>query len=988
MVEELLHLLIMCATEHANASGATPEQKIRRSIVQYLAINNMAYSELLKLIPESLNEHESFEIQLNEMATFRPPDGLDDKGLYELKPEYLDQLNPYFWHYSRNQREEACEILKLRANRLDPSLKLTQKDEYLHVPKPSPIKGSPFKELGSFLHSHVLCQMVLYSIWNYKMSTQVKSDTILDEAVYLCLLAVTDPNSTANEVMNAGNKQYQDLMVEPVTTFVEHAVNDNYSIQINELERGKATLLTVLIRCIDDPQMAHVHKRLKFIVEKIHYYGSDAVKKRIDDWRHDRIQSAASTADNSDAELSEYERKKAAAKARQASIMSQFANAQAKFMEAHQGLYTEEEDGNDKGEEMDYQNASGISEDNMQVGDDVEVVRKCHFPVDSCIVCQEELEDTKLYGMLGFIQKSNIQRTVPMDNNDIFAEILKASGQENPWRVQDNQEKQEPFCGYPTEAHNAGMDVSTCGHLMHAECFRTYQESVDNQLVAELRRAANISPTIKNRFLCPLCKALGNILLPIVWKGKKEVYPGVTVPTTEYQDIIKVAKDASADLKSKFDGGGSDGQGTPFVNTDPNMTIKDPEKLKHFYNQLITIIFKTTGTAHADIMFNDGDFSMGKAIYDMYRLYAYTISDFEIAQRGIEGTRARDLTVEHTGTFIDDVPSTSQTLLKILGMTYDLIPKVMVSNWDAIQFLVKESLALEALDQLIPFESSNLSYSLFNLKPLLMDDMFEVLVRIGFSLSDYPAIQIHHILRALYLADITKTVIAVVQKIVDQQDHGLSNDLNELNAKHESFPSTDAITHKFVSHVMRLAGMTADSVDRFFSIVRPGALTSIVRTFTLPFLRKALLFMVVYHGFIPQNPGNDDFEEVGEYERLLETLRLPNPETLFELESTDRDFIADWCKDYKQYSLSNSIIEPEKAVMKPLTLNLPTQFRMVTLPYRLDQLLDESSKRACLKCKTVPEHSAVCLICGRFVCARRFCCTEGNRGECNLHMKT
>jgi hypothetical protein len=126
------------------------------------------------------------------------------------------------------------------------------------------------------------------------MSTQVKSDTILDEAVYLCLLAVTDPNSTANEVMNAGNKQYQDLMVEPVTTFVEHAVNDNYSIQINELERGKATLLTVLIRCIDDPQMAHVHKRLKFIVEKIHYYGSDAVKKRIDDWRHDRIQSAAS----------------------------------------------------------------------------------------------------------------------------------------------------------------------------------------------------------------------------------------------------------------------------------------------------------------------------------------------------------------------------------------------------------------------------------------------------------------------------------------------------------------------------------------------------------------------------------------------------------------------------------------------------------------------------------------------------------------------
>ena len=89
----------------------------------------------------------------------------------------------------------------------------------------------------------------------------------------------------------------------------------------------------------------------------------------------------------------------------------------------------------------------------------------------------------------------------------------------------------------------------------------------------------------------------------------------------------------------------------------------------------------------------------------------------------------------------------------------------------------------------------------------------------------------------------------------------------------------------------------------------------------------------------------------------------------------EQNLVNGWCLDYLARD------SPK------ISLNLPTQFRMVTLPYRLDQLLDESSKRVCRKCKTVPEHSAICLICGTFVCARRFCCTEGSKGECNTHMK-
>ena len=981
MVEDFLNLLITCATEHGYASGATTETRIHQSIIQYLGIGSLAHSELVNLIPENLHEHASFEAQLGQLANFKAPDGLSDKGLYELKPDYIQEINPYFWHYTRNQREEAQNVLKKRWNQLHPDQPLGDKEEFLLMPPTQKIEKGPFRHLGNFLHSHTLVQILVYTLWDSKLHN--KSDTILDEALYLGMLAVTDKNSAASELasMQVKGKYRADTIIDQDNTshFMDYAVTDKYSIQVNEIEKSHETLLVVLLRCLDDVALQHAHKRLTFILDKIDAHvavGSEA-KARISEWR-DRKQKQVKAAALETQGVSDYERKKAAAKARQAAIMSQFANAQSKFMEKHSDLYKTEEEEDVK--EMEDSDLSCI------VDESTEVVRKCHFPTDTCIVCQEELDDSKLFGSLCLVQKATIQRLAEMDNKDIFVDVLDTANQSQPWAP---REVNGPtFVGFPTEAHRSGLDISSCGHMMHSECFDSYQKSVDSQLLGELSRMFPMSLSPKSRFLCPLCKALGNVLVPVVWKGKKESYPGVMVPQRPFAELGQHIKETMEQLKKKIEHiPGSFDEEPAFINKDPDLVICDQEKLKLIYNKLMKVIHATITDKPYEASLN-----LFNSVEDLQDMYSYTITDFEIAQRGTEGTRARDLTVEHTGTFIDDVSSTSQTLLKILGLTNLLIPKLMDSPWQSEVRFTGERLAVKSLKRLIPDKQSGDFYNASNatdVLPILIDDPFKTLVRTSFSVHDYPAIEIHHVLRSVYLAELTKCVIALVRYILQGdkvlEDEKVSGVLHALNTNQQNVVGAESL-QQFAIYVLGLLSVSQATMDRFFTLVHPGAFAALVRTFSLPFLRKSLLFMVVQHGFIPQRPTDESNKN--EYENLLAILRLPMLDDMASLAPFEQEFISGWCTDYIHYSKSYSASHDQLSALGTIKLNLPTVFKMANLPYRLDQLLDESSKRVCRKCKTVPEHSAICLICGTFVCARRFCCNEGTKGECNTHMKT
>ncbi len=65
---------------------------------------------------------------------------------------------------------------------------------------------------------------------------------------------------------------------------------------------------------------------------------------------------------------------------------------------------------------------------------------------------------------------------------------------------------------------NVGAHTSTCGHVMHSDCWQRFFDAI---VVKERRRPFRFRHHYsydieKNEFLCPLCETLSNTVIPIV----------------------------------------------------------------------------------------------------------------------------------------------------------------------------------------------------------------------------------------------------------------------------------------------------------------------------------------------------------------------------------------------------------------------------------------------------------------------------------------
>jgi E3 ubiquitin-protein ligase UBR1 len=107
MVEEVLYLLITLFSENANASKMPLRVAVRREIVHALAMGPCSYTDLVKRVAERMVDDICFERVLKEVANFKAPESTTDSGVYELKDEVFDEVNPFFYHYTRNKREEV-----------------------------------------------------------------------------------------------------------------------------------------------------------------------------------------------------------------------------------------------------------------------------------------------------------------------------------------------------------------------------------------------------------------------------------------------------------------------------------------------------------------------------------------------------------------------------------------------------------------------------------------------------------------------------------------------------------------------------------------------------------------------------------------------------------------------------------------------------------------------------------------------------------------
>lgn len=193
MVEEVLYVLIAILSENANISQMSVADQARREIVHALALGPSSYTDLIKRISERLVDDAAFEKMLKKTTKFRAPEGTSDVGTYELKDECFDEVNPFWYHYTMNKREEVETILRRRLVKQNPGVV-----DPVWVPKPLKLSPSgPFAIIPSTFESEALLQVMFHAIYNILALTEHPGSgsvppsgeailTILHEHVMVC----------------------------------------------------------------------------------------------------------------------------------------------------------------------------------------------------------------------------------------------------------------------------------------------------------------------------------------------------------------------------------------------------------------------------------------------------------------------------------------------------------------------------------------------------------------------------------------------------------------------------------------------------------------------------------------------------------------------------------------------------------------------------------------------------------------------------------
>lgn len=818
VAEEFVHLLVILLTDRTSLTAIDDstnltKENISRDIAHVLCFKPLSFSDLSTRLSDKLLESDIFQDVLEEVANFRPPEGLSDSGTFELKPEHLDLVDPYSAHYTKNQRDEAESIYR------EWMAKKTGKkaSDIVYEPKLRPISSGVFSELPRFTGTMLFAQIVhqcLEYVYSCKECTPgippTRVETFLQVILHLILAAVLEDNS-----------QDGDMETEQSQSFNLHALSKSREIKAGNLTivglLEKISVMNEFASC--GPKIRHILKRL-WQKRPQTYTSATATLK----FPFDRIDTSSPAIDLDN----EKEIKKKQALERQARVMAQFQQQQQNFLNSQGDIDWGEEDFSDSQSET----------------EPAPETKTWKYPSGTCILCQEETNDGRLYGTFALLQDSTILRQTDIRDPDRIREALRtplsldrSADDIRPFGVAGENrttirrldssggevisEKVGLSKGFNPKSTLRGPVTTGCGHIMHYSCFEVYYEATQRRHSQQIARN-HPENTLLKEFVCPLCKALGNAFLPITWKGKDESYPGALNTSTPFDEwmvtglktalnqsqnfpVLMIEKDKAYQqpysdlfvdylskslappLSSKVSqlvtpAASSMPQyllatrmampglfpGTENVSpSSPLQQVSSPSdspmsELLQIYKRLK----KTIKANNINSIFNNASEmpSNDDLVYtdSLIRSFGFSIAAVEIAQRGVES--------EPGSTLLDKIPPLTLTHLRILAetaLTYAAVGCVHSSNTPKSRPTHEfQEMHRQKICQLLVghpcLSGTPLLNDVRNIEPLLAMDTFVFLAESSLSLLPVLHVDVRHLIQMCYVAEIVKVAVTFI----------------------------------------------------------------------------------------------------------------------------------------------------------------------------------------------------------------------------------
>jgi len=924
MVEEVLYVLIVILSEGASAQRMSVEGTVRREIIHALAMGPCTFSDLVKRVAERLVDDMSFERMLLQVANFKPPETATDSGLYELKDEIYDEVNPFFYHYTRNKREEVENILKTRLRK-----KTGTDGDPVIVPRRFGVSEEQglFSRLMESFEKEVLIQIMFYSLENVLRvtdssgATPPSAEAILDQALHLVMLGIVERG-----------ERFARLIAR--TSFNSRREGTG--------GRGK-TLLDVICTLEHHDKYKPYHSRSTWILDELEKNIFAQVRTR-------RVVLDRMSVPKTSAE----ETRKRAAKARQEALMQQMKAQQASFAI----------------------NLDDIGDDEDELMEETDENEQVSF--GTCIVCQEDLNSGRGFGALSLIQPSRLLRKQPDIPNSYLNEVLTMQSLDrapSPTPIKFPPSKEEiidsakqimppNFEGFPTSYTKFGLYGSVCTHMMHLECFQVYSISIRQRHRAQATR--NHPESIpRKEFICPLCKSLGNAILPVTNP------PQTILNTVPFADWIRAA--GIGILKSKpdplmdslqFKNGTGEFVFWGVQDSGYTAALRNSDRwgdldITRMLDTLITVCKSfSQQTRHLRDRPEPEAGDRGAGIYLPEELIGYTIAGIEVAHRGVDGG----------GLVADNLTEAQMRMIR--GML------VCLSKLSAMHFKGRPDEGRDAIRQaiikrLLP-EWSRITLTSFSY-PLLLRDPFTVVVETAVVAPE----MIKHILVLAYYACLARTVIGLIYILTKTRSFNIPYIMDRSHA--EVFGDV----RMFFMSVVRHSPIFEHTAMLAFESFGEARIEKLLYQFTLPFLRRAaILCRSILPSAFP-TPVLDNRSSQDEYRRLLDMLGIP-PLADLPHQETLQNALSGWCAHYGHSQASSQL-------NCGVVLEYPTIYRMARLPVVLDSLFGPQDKvLTCPRCNTIPVDAAICLICGVTCCFQSYCCTDldyNERGECNMHTR-
>ncbi|KAI0540764.1 hypothetical protein GGR58DRAFT_459881 [Xylaria digitata] len=1022
VVEDMIHLLIVLLSDRTSLIPTTDEQQthlmtLHRDITHILCFRPLSFNEISNKLPEKFQEHEDFHRVLNEVATFKHPEGVSDVGTFELKPQFIEDIDPYVAHYNKNQREESeAAYRKWMA-------KTTGKpaEEIVYEPKLRPIETGAFVGLAEFTSTGLFGQIIYYALLYPLVAAQftpkvpfTRVETFLQVVLHLILIAISEDKSNDSEFGGSNS-------------FVQIALTTRARSNFMVESPAAKTIVSLLDLLSTKEEFKACHPKIGLILKRMRqrspqHFDTAYLRLGIP---LDRIDTA-SPANTHNAE-EERERNKRAALDRQAKVMAQFQQQQKSFLEMQGDIDWGEED--------------------LEELEDAEPMEErknfWKYPRGTCILCQEETDDGRLYGTFALFTESLILRQTDLQDPDFVREAantpvnLDRSAEEiRPFGLaHENRtvvekvnsagqtfvaEKQGIGKGFSAKLCRSGPVSVGCGHIMHFSCFDTYMEATVRRHGHQIARH---HPECLERleFVCPLCKALGNAFLPIIWDGKEESYPGILQSTTDFNYFIDQhvneyytsnIRGSQAHSKNIFSDylrtkmpetlaeitrehawecgtSHSTPSSTPFGEvfssiTTPGSSIRSrspseartaSSELALVYQRLWDTLRKNKLTTGLEAEDSDEDLPSGNTLA---RSVGYSISATEIQQRGVEA--------QYGMTLVEKIPEQLLIQLRVLSETvssYISVGGLKHSGDNQIEIEFRKSSERQHYQL---FASQSIERSQY--PPLLDEDPFIFMCEATFGLSVAENIDPMHLIRLCYLAEIVKVAYHVSRNIP------LSKCLENMGNRNTDDPAMNNFAN-FLHHII-MTGMNVSAEIGETSNDLPNVgfdqpaldglanLHSFIKKYALVFLRKTAILLQVHHG-VDFNSHISSDAEADELTRLTTALRLPSfDEMCTALTPLSSQFgwsprvvtlVNGWISHQTAWR-ADSMIDGHEGRALPISAQIshPSIFELVGLPKNYDTLIEECSKRRCPKTGKDLADAIMCLTCGDIFCGQTMCC--------------